>query len=33
MGVVLNGVPTHEYAYNYGSYYGSFRHRTAAKHK
>ena len=31
VGVVLNGVPTHEYAYNYGSYYGSFRHKTASK--
>jgi succinoglycan biosynthesis transport protein ExoP len=31
VGVVLNGVPTHEYAYSYGSYYGSFRHRTAGK--
>ena len=29
VGVVLNGVPTHEYAYHYGSYYGSSRHKTA----
>jgi polysaccharide biosynthesis transport protein len=31
VGVVLNGVPTHEYTYNYGSYYGSYGHKTTSK--
>jgi polysaccharide biosynthesis transport protein len=31
VGVVLNGVPTHEYAYSYGSYYGSYGHKVSPK--
>jgi polysaccharide biosynthesis transport protein len=31
VGVVLNGVPTHEYTYSYGSYYGSMRHKRTAE--
>jgi polysaccharide biosynthesis transport protein len=31
VGVVLNGVPTHEYAYSYGSYYGHHAGRNGGK--
>jgi tetrahydromethanopterin S-methyltransferase subunit B len=30
VGVVLNGVPTREYTYHYGSYYGSAQYGTAS---